>query len=212
MIFGLKRIAQDGVSLASVLIIVGGPGGRRRVRAPPAPPARPASGPAPVPRRAAFTAALATYGLSILFLFGGFLFLPQYLQLVLGLSPFRAGLWTLPWALAFVVGSMLTPVLVRRIRPAFVMAGGLRWRARSASRCSRTSTRPPASDSIAGGSTMFSLGMAPVFTLTTDLDRRRGAARARRRGVGHLRDQRRVRRRARHRASSAASASRSIAA
>ena len=32
----------------------------------------------------AFSASLATYGLSILFLFGGFLFLPQYLQLVLG--------------------------------------------------------------------------------------------------------------------------------
>ena len=51
-----------------------------------------------------FSASLATYGLSILLLFGGFLFLPQYLQLVLGLSPFRAGLWTLPWAVAFVGG------------------------------------------------------------------------------------------------------------
>jgi len=76
-------------------------------------------------RAPGFTASLATYGLSILFSFGGFLFLPQYLQLVLGLSPFRGGLWTIPWSLAFVVGSLLTPVLVRRIRPAFVMAGGL---------------------------------------------------------------------------------------
>ena len=60
-----------------------------------------------------FSASLATYGLSILFSFGGFLFLPQYLQLVLGLSPFRAALWTVPWDLGFVAGSMLAPVLAR---------------------------------------------------------------------------------------------------
>ena len=39
----------------------------------------------------AFSASLATYGLAILFLFGGFLFLPQYLQLVLGMSPLQRG-------------------------------------------------------------------------------------------------------------------------
>jgi MFS transporter, DHA2 family, multidrug resistance protein len=41
-------------------------------------------------RLPAFSASLAIYGLSILVLFGGFLFLPQYLQLVLGLTPLRA--------------------------------------------------------------------------------------------------------------------------
>jgi DHA2 family multidrug resistance protein-like MFS transporter len=35
----------------------------------------------------AFSGSIAAYGLGILVLFGGFLFLPQYLQLVLGLSP-----------------------------------------------------------------------------------------------------------------------------
>jgi MFS transporter, DHA2 family, multidrug resistance protein len=56
--------------------------------------------------------------------FGVFVFIAQYLQLVIGLSPLNAGLWTMPFAAAF-VGSMLTPVLIRSIRPAFVMAGGL---------------------------------------------------------------------------------------
>src|SRR6267142_2245073 len=60
-----------------------------------------------------------------LLLFGAFLFLPQYLQLVLGLSPLRGGLWTLPWAVGFVLGSLLTPALARRIRPAVLMSGGL---------------------------------------------------------------------------------------
>ena len=167
MIFGLKRIAQDGVSLASVLIIVAGLAVgvtfvRRQLRLPdPFLDLR-------LFRVRAFTAALATYGLSIMFLFGGFLFLPQFLQLVLGLTPFRAGLWTLPWAFAFVVGSMLAPLIVRRIRPAFVMAGGLVASAIGFA----LFTSLDASTSFATfalGSTIFSLGMAPVFTLTTDI-------------------------------------------
>jgi DHA2 family multidrug resistance protein-like MFS transporter len=56
------------------------------------------------------------YGGAILVLFGGSLFLPQYLQLVVGLSPLRSGLWTLPWAIGFVIGSLATPALARRIR------------------------------------------------------------------------------------------------
>ena len=44
-------------------------------------------------------------------MFGTFLFIAQYLQLVLGLSPLEAGLWTLPSSLAFVAGSMLTPMV-----------------------------------------------------------------------------------------------------
>jgi DHA2 family multidrug resistance protein-like MFS transporter len=63
-----------------------------------------------------FTAGLALYTLSILTVFGAFLFVPQYLQLVRGLSPLEAGLWSLPWALAFVVGSMATPRLAARPR------------------------------------------------------------------------------------------------
>ena len=34
-----------------------------------------------------------------------------------GLSPLSAGLWTLPWSAGFIVGSMLTPALVRRVSP-----------------------------------------------------------------------------------------------
>ena len=51
------------------------------------------------------------YAGAILVMFGGFFFLPQYLQLVLGFSPFKGGLWTLPWGAAFVVGSLITPAL-----------------------------------------------------------------------------------------------------
>ena len=167
VIFGLKRIAQDGVSVAPFLVIGAGVGigvafVRRQLRlADPLIDLR-------LFRMPGFSASLATYGLSILFSFGGFLFLPQYLQLVLGLSPFRGGLWTIPWSLAFVVGSLVTPPLVRRIRPASIMASGLVLAAIGFA----LFTRIDASTGFgmfAAGSTMFALGLAPVFTLTTDL-------------------------------------------
>ncbi len=167
VVFGLKQIAQDGLALGPALFILAGLAmalafGRRQLRlADPFLDLR-------LFRAPAFSASLATYGLAILFLFGGFLFLPQYLQLVLGMSPFRAGLWTLPWALSFVVGSMLTPSLVRLVRPAYLMAVGMILAALGFA----LFTRIDATSSFATfalGTTIFSLGMAPVFTLTTDI-------------------------------------------
>ncbi|MGQ0571418.1 MAG: MFS transporter [Armatimonadota bacterium] len=167
VIFGLKQIAQDGLALVPALSILGGLAVgivflRRQLKlADPLIDLR-------LFRIPAFSASLATYGLGILVLFGGFLFLPQYLQLVLGLSPLEAGLWSLPWAGAFIVGSMLTPLIVRRVRPAFVMAAGLALAAVGFG----VFTQVDAASGLAvivTGSVAFSLGLAPVFTLTTDL-------------------------------------------
>lgn len=167
VIFGLKQIAEDGLSLAPVVVIVAGIiiailFARRQLHL-------------DVPlvdlrlfREPGFSASLATYGLAILILFGGFLFLPQYLQLVLGLSPLAAGLWTLPWALAFIVGASVTPPLVRRMNPAYLMAGGL---VMSALGFAMFATIGTGTSFVwfAAGTSIFSLGMSPVFTLTTDL-------------------------------------------
>jgi DHA2 family multidrug resistance protein-like MFS transporter len=167
IIYGLKEIAQDGPGLASASSIVAGLAvGAAFVR-------RQLTLEDPLLylrlfRSPGFTASLATYGLSILILFGGFLFLPQYLQLVIGLSPFQAGVWTLPWAVAFIIGSMLTPVLVRRIERTHVMAAGLALAAAGF----WMFTQIGSSTGFlwfAAGSSIFSLGLAPVFTLTTDL-------------------------------------------
>src|SRR5690606_21452576 len=49
----------------------------------------------------------------------------QYLQLVLGLSPLQAGLWTLPPSIAVIAGFMAAPLLARRIRPGLLIAAGL---------------------------------------------------------------------------------------
>src|SRR5207253_1035024 len=73
----------------------------------------------------AFSASLAMYMLATFAVFGPYVFIAQYLQLVLGLSPMRAGLWSMPFAVGFVVGSMLSPLIARRVRPAFLMGVGL---------------------------------------------------------------------------------------
>ena len=77
--------------------------------------ADPADRPAPVPRSAPSAPRWRVNFLSIFVAFGYFLFVAQYLQLVLGLSPLEAGLWTLPSAIAFIVGSMVAPRIVRRV-------------------------------------------------------------------------------------------------
>jgi len=167
VIFGLKQIAQDGLGWLPVLSILAGLAigvafvRRQRQLADPFIDLR-------LFRAPGFSVSLATYGLGIFLVFGGFLFLPQFLQLVLGLSPLQAGLWTLPWALAFVVGSQLTPRIVRRVRPASLMGAGMVLAAGGFALFTRV-------DESSGfpvfliGSVLFSLGLAPVFTLAIDL-------------------------------------------
>ncbi|GIG65728.1 MFS transporter [Phytomonospora endophytica] len=56
---------------------------------------------------------------------GLFYLFTQYTQWSAGLSPLAAGLWTLPFIAVNIAGSMLAPVLTRRLRPSTVVAGGL---------------------------------------------------------------------------------------
>ena len=68
-------------------------------------------------RQRDFTAAVVTIGLVFFALMVTFFFLTQYFQIVQGRSAFAAGLLLLPMAGAMVVGSAVSPVLVRRIGP-----------------------------------------------------------------------------------------------
>jgi DHA2 family multidrug resistance protein-like MFS transporter len=166
-IFGLKQVAQNGwgtLPIAFILtgLVLGGVFVRRQRRlADPLIDLRLFGVPG-------FSASLVMYGLGVVFAFGGFLFLPQYLQLVRGLSPLEAGLWTAPWALAFIVGSQLTPRLVRGIRPAYLMGGGMALAAvgfATFTQVNESSGFPI----FLLGSVLFSLGLAPVFTLAIDM-------------------------------------------
>src|SRR6185369_9681979 len=73
----------------------------------------------------AFSGSLAVSFLGVFVAVGYFLFIAQYLQLVLGLSPLAAGIWSVPSALGFIVGSNLAPRIAQRVRPAFVMFAGM---------------------------------------------------------------------------------------
>jgi MFS transporter, DHA2 family, multidrug resistance protein len=167
VIYGLKQIAQTGPGWPSALSIVGGIAvgvvfvRRQRRLADPLIDLR-------LFRLPAFSAALATYTLATFVAFGVFVFVAQYLQLVLGLSPLHAGLWTMPFAGAFIVGSMLTPVMVRGARPAFVMAGGLAIAAVGFGALTQVGQRAGLTILVTGF-VIYSLGLAPVFTLATDM-------------------------------------------
>ena len=119
-------------------------------------------------RAPAFSVSLATYTLATFVAFGVFVFIGQYLQLVLGLSPLRAGLWTVPYAVAFIVGSNMTPVITRRVRPAVVMAGGLLLATLGFVVVGQVAG-PGGLATLVAGFAMYSLGLAPVFTLATDM-------------------------------------------
>jgi DHA2 family multidrug resistance protein-like MFS transporter len=166
-IYGLKQVAQDGPGWGPAAAIVAGLVlgtvflGRQRG--------------APDPLldlslfgNRAFTTALVTNTLDFFVSFGALLFIAQYLQLVLGLSPLEAGLWMVPSAIGLIVGSMLAPVLARRVRPWAVMAGGLLV---AASGFGLLTLVDDASGLalVVVGSTVFSVGLAPLTTLSTDL-------------------------------------------
>ncbi|GAA2852905.1 MFS transporter [Streptosporangium fragile] len=72
-----------------------------------------------------FTMSLITSTLAVFALVGLFYFITQYLQMVLGLRPFVAGLLTLPAAGAALAGSILAAVIAQRIRPGCIMGGGM---------------------------------------------------------------------------------------
>jgi DHA2 family multidrug resistance protein-like MFS transporter len=119
-------------------------------------------------RAPAFSASLAIYTLGTFVAFGIFVFMTQYLLLVLEMGPLEAGLWTVPFALGFVFGSMLAPRLVRSLRPADVMAAGLAIAALGYILLTQVShTAGPGL--LVTGMVLQSIGMAPVFTLTNDL-------------------------------------------
>jgi DHA2 family multidrug resistance protein-like MFS transporter len=119
-------------------------------------------------RRVTFSAALAVNIFGFFVAFGTFLLIAQYLQLVIGLSPLAAGLWSAPSGIAFVVGAMLTPRIANHLRPPHVIAIGFVIAALGFGLLAQTGTRHDLAV-VATSYAVFSLGLAPVFTLASDL-------------------------------------------
>jgi DHA2 family multidrug resistance protein-like MFS transporter len=119
-------------------------------------------------RSPAFAVAFAAYGLSSFLGLGLYIFESQYLQLVLGLTPLGAGVWTVPFALAVIVGSLLTPALSRRAGPGVLLPSGLVLAAVGLVLVTRIQ---PSDGPVTLGVLMavYTFGLSPVFTLSTDL-------------------------------------------
>ena len=124
VVYGLKELARYGLSPSPVLAIllgiaVGALFIRRQQRL---------SDPMldlKLFRSGAFSAVVATHSLSMFMLAGMQFISAQHLQLVLELSPVRAGMWMVPAAIGGIIGSLLASALVRLMRPVNVIVSNL---------------------------------------------------------------------------------------
>jgi DHA2 family multidrug resistance protein-like MFS transporter len=124
VIYGLKQIAADGLGALPVLSIAAGLAvglafvRRQRTLETPLIDLR-------LFAERTFSVALGVLTLSAVVMMGISYLVAQYLQLVLGLSPLEAGLWMLPPLGMGIVTMMLAPMIVRRVRPGFVIGASL---------------------------------------------------------------------------------------
>ena len=167
VIFGLKEIAQGGaIGLAAATIVCGLLLGWFFIRR-----QKKLDDPlfdVTLFRSEAFRASLITYLLAVFVVGGYFLFVAQFMQLVLGLSPLEAGLWGLPAALSFVAGSQVGPRILNHYRPALVMGIGLASAALGLLILALVG-RGYDLAVITTASVIVSLGLAPVITLATEV-------------------------------------------
>jgi MFS transporter, DHA2 family, multidrug resistance protein len=166
VVYGLKRIAEAGPSVLAAASVVAGlllawafVDRQRRL----ADPLVDLS----LFRSKTFSTALSINLLGCLVIFGTFLFIAQYLQLVLGLSPLEAGLWQLPSAAATTVGSMLSPWFVQHGRPSRVVASGMGLLALGLAMLTQVSWG--GLPLLVAACVVMSLGLGPTFVLTSDL-------------------------------------------
>jgi MFS transporter, DHA2 family, multidrug resistance protein len=167
IIFGLKKIAEDGfyfLPLSTILTgaIIGGLFIRRQKKL-----EDPLIDLKLFQGSASVGMLLTMNTLAVFTTFGCYIFIAQYLQLVLGLSPLEAGLWTLPWSLGFIVGSMLTPKIATYFRNTSIMAVGLLMAAVGFVILMKADSL--GLTAIVSSSILFSVGLAPLFTLITDM-------------------------------------------
>jgi DHA2 family multidrug resistance protein-like MFS transporter len=168
VIFGVKRWAQDGLGWLPVVFTAAGLTlaalfARRQRRS---------SDPLidlDLFRVPALRVSLATFVLTTLVVFGSYVFIGQYLQLVLGLSPLAAGLWLLPGACGVIAGCMLAPAIVRRVQPASVIGAGLGLAALGFAVVTAVGAGLFGLAGLVSGCVLLSLGLGPVYTLGSEL-------------------------------------------
>jgi DHA2 family multidrug resistance protein-like MFS transporter len=92
----------------------------------------------------------------------------QFLQLVHGLSTLQAGVWTLPAMTCLILGSLATPLLVKRTQPPLIMSMGFLVSAIGFVLLAQASVHGGFALAVAGAA-VFCLGLAPVTTLVVNV-------------------------------------------
>ncbi|WP_217562579.1 MFS transporter, partial [Streptomyces sp. GbtcB6] len=167
VIFGLKRIAADGPGLWSGLAVVAGlvlavlfVSRQRRLDQPLVD--------LSLFRNRLFGTALGMLVLATLLSAASQFFVMQYLQLVRGLPPIQAGLWSLPTTVAVMIGAMGAPGLVSRVKLSTLLAGGLVVTA--AGMVVLAQVGGPSDLYVAvTGAAVIGLGLGPMVSLGTGL-------------------------------------------
>jgi len=118
--------------------------------------------------RRAFTVPLVTNAIAFFVLYGMQLVDGQYLQLVLGLSPLQAGLWTIPSALGYMLGSALAPRIANRLSPRAALGASVLVSAAGFGLL----VGVPAGGGLplfVVATVVLSIGLAPVYVVATGL-------------------------------------------
>jgi DHA2 family multidrug resistance protein-like MFS transporter len=114
--------------------------------------------------------ALVSSTLTFFALYGTNVALAQYLQLVIGLSPLQAGLWTVPSVLAYLAGTAFAPAAIFRFSRVRVLVVGLLVSAVGCTLFTLVLAGGPGDLAVIVTATIvFALGLAPVYTISTDL-------------------------------------------
>jgi DHA2 family multidrug resistance protein-like MFS transporter len=164
--YGLKELARSGVAVVPLLSIALGLGmgllfvARQRTLDNPLVDLH-------LFENRAFTAALVgMFGVTLTG--ANMLFITQHLQFVEELSPLHAGECMLPAVLASIIGFLASPLLARRIRPAYLIAGGLGVAICGAALLTQVGAASSLLVLVVGYA-VWNLGCAPLVSLSTDL-------------------------------------------
>ncbi|MBQ1075044.1 MFS transporter [Micromonospora sp. C31] len=166
-VYGLKELAKDGLGIRPLLAMIAGVVvgvifvARQRRLTSPLLDVR-------LFANRTFSAALGIMLLGGSTIGGIALLFAQYAQLVEGLSPLRAGLWMLPYAVSMLVGAMLAPVVAQRFAPGYVVAGGMALAAVGFALLSQVGTAGGLGLAVTGLVIVY-LGFGPGAVLGTDL-------------------------------------------
>ena len=114
-----------------------------------------------------YTVPLLGNALAFAVLFGTQLLIGQYLQAVLGMTPLEAGIWTIPSAAAYVLGGLIAPRLAARLGTGPVLAAGLAVSALGFAIVAAVGTDSGLLAFVVG-SVVYSIGLAPVYVVTTE--------------------------------------------